>query len=169
MVFRLAGKRSWRLLSSGGGGVDHLQARPACPRRLRSAADALAFLSPSSGLRTCCRWWAARVEVARLCPGSAERRSWPGRRSHTPSHTINQVGISLISYGGEQPGKASTPAKKIWTRRRSTRPAGSGEEAVPASPPLLFIILPPANSAIRSLLLGFPHDGTNIPEGPRLT
>lgn len=52
-----------------------------------------------------------------------------GRRSHTPSSAINQVRISLISYGGEQPGKASTPAKKIWTRRHLTWPLGFGEEA----------------------------------------
>lgn len=32
------------------GTVGHLQARPVCPRRLRSAADMLAFISPSSGL-----------------------------------------------------------------------------------------------------------------------
>lgn len=84
----------------------------------------------------------------------------PAARSHTPSSAINQVaGISLISYRGEQPEKASTAGQENLDTVPLHVAAGlqrGGPSAVPTSVSFLFIILSPAKcTRIRSSLWKF--------------
>lgn len=157
------------------GTLGHLQPRPACPRRLRSVADTLAFISPSLAEAGSCEHIAAGGpggQGGQALPSfRCETQLVPATRSHQPNGAINQVGgISLICYRGEQPEKASAHCRP----RKSGHGAASCGRRASARRPLccsnvsfIFIHHPCAcqvhtDQKFAREICGFPHGGTNI-------